>query len=160
MAVQHLGAGNPEKYIYNNIFYILDQRVIFRDDLTVSGSHYDGNVFHRNTIEGLPLFTNFGDGGRYDSLLEFRAMSGTDWEIHGLEMDPGFDLAAINDATFDSLGVWERYRPSQDQIFTLGASYDGLGWPETQGVDYRGAIPSSAEFTIFLPIVGLQQKTG
>ena len=134
--------GNPEKYVFNNVFYLLDERVIFRDDLVSLGSHYDGNVLYRNTIEELPLFTNFGDGGRYYSLLEFQTNSGTAWEARGLEIDPGFDPSAINDDTFDPATIWERYRPSDIQIFTPGAFYDGLDWPETQGVNYRGAVPA------------------
>jgi hypothetical protein len=145
--------GNPEKYVFNNIFYLLDDRVIFRDDLAAFGSHYDGNVFYRHTVADLPLFSDFGDGGRYDSLLDFQANSGIDWEIHGLEIDPGFDLSAINDPTFDPAVIWQRYRPGNEQIFTSGASYAGLDWPETQDVNYRGAIPPFIDFTMFLPFV-------
>jgi hypothetical protein len=133
--------GNPEKYVFNNIFYILDERVIFRDDLASSGSHYDGNVVYQRTDGELPLFTNFGDGERYDSLSEFRANSGTDWERSGLEVDPGFDLAAINDPSFNPALTWERYRPANALMFTPGAAYAGFDWPETGGVNYRGAIP-------------------
>ncbi len=154
--------GNPEKYTLNNIFYSFDERVIFRDDLASLGSHYDGNVIYRSSGENLPLFANFGDGERYDSLADFRANSGTDWESHGLELDPGFDLAAIQNPTFDPLTIWERYRPTHEQVFTAGASYCGLDWPGTQGVNYRGAIPLSpasvskdvlGSIVIFLPLV-------
>jgi hypothetical protein len=145
--------GNPEKYVFNNIFYMFDERVIFRNDLASFGSHYDGNVIYRNTAENLPLFFDFGDGGRYDSLLDFQTNSETDWEIHGLETDPGFDLSAINDPTFDPAVIWERYRPTNHQVFTSGAAYDGLDWPETQNVNYRGALPPSVRATIFLPLI-------
>jgi len=145
--------GNPEKYVFNNIFYILDERVVFRNDLTSFGSHYEGNVFYRNATEDLPLFTDFGDGGRYYSLVDFQANSGADWEIRGLEINPGFDLAAINDPDFDTAVIWNRYRPTNYQIFTSGASYQGLDWPETQGVNYRGALPPSTEFINFLPLI-------
>jgi hypothetical protein len=150
--------GNPEKYVFNNIFYIVDERVIFRDDLASLGSHYDGNVFYRNTIDSLPLFTHFGDGGRYYSLLDFRANSGTDWETHGLEIDSGFDPDALNDPTFDPAGIWERYRPTQHQIFTPGASYDGLDWPETQDVFYRGALPFPVSSRSFLPLLVFSER--
>ncbi len=143
--------GNLEKFVFNNIFYILDERVIYRNDLTSFGSHYDGNVFYLNTGENLPLFTDFGDGGRYYSLFDFQTNSGTDWEIHGLESDPGFDLATINDPVFNTAVIWERYRPTNHQIFTLGASYNGLNWPETQGVYYRGALPPFMKFRFFFP---------
>jgi hypothetical protein len=153
--------GNPQKYVFNNIFYIFGERVLFRDDLASFGSHYDGNVVYRTAGTSLPLFTNFGDGERYYSLLDFQANSGTDWERHGLELDPGFDQAAINDPTFDPAVIWERYRPTNHQVFTLGASYCGLDWPESQDVNYRGAIPpptSASEevsegITIFLPLI-------
>ncbi len=143
--------GNPNKYVLNNIFYVLDERVIFRNDLASTGSHYDGNVFYRGKAETLPLFLDFGDGGRYDSLQEFRADSGTDWERNGLEADPGFDLSALNDTSFDPAVIWERYRPTNPAIFAGWAPYDGQDWPETQGVTYRGAMPSSSERTLFLP---------
>jgi hypothetical protein len=154
--------GNPEKYVFNNIFYMFDERVIFRDDLVSLGSHYDGNVVYRNNAASLPLFSNFGDGGRYDSLLEFQTNSGANWERHGLELEPGFDLAALNDPGFDPAGIWERYRPSNKKMFTPGAAYCGLDWPETQGVYYRGAVPPLPLsvpddvleiFEIFLPLV-------
>ena len=133
--------GNHEKYVFNNIFYVLDERLIFRDDLVSLGSHYDGNVVYRENAEALPLFSSFGDGGRYYSLVDFQVNSGTDWEARGLEIDPGYDLSAASDLTFDPVTIWERYRPSNSQIFTPGASYDGLDWPGIQGVNYRGAIP-------------------
>jgi hypothetical protein len=73
--------------------------------------------------------------------------------MHGLEIDPSFDLAAINNPTFDPALIWERYRPTNNLIFTSGASYDGLEWPESQDVNYRGAIPPPIGFTLFLPLV-------
>lgn len=145
--------GNPEKYVLNNIFYTIDERVIFRNDRASAGSQYDGNVFYRGTAESLPLFIDFGDGGRYGSLQEFRAGSSTDWERRGLEVDPGFDLSTLDDAGLDPATIRARYRPTNPQIFTLGASYDGLSWPGVQGVNYRGAIPGSEGAMVFLPLV-------
>jgi hypothetical protein len=145
--------GNPEKYVFNNIFYTLDGRIIFSNDLASLGSHYDGNAIYRNSVGSLPLFFDFGDGGRYDSLFDFQTNSKTNWEIHGLEIDPGFDLTAISDPTFDPATIWARYRPTNQQIFTPGASYRGLGWPETQDANYRGAIAPPREFPVFLPLV-------
>jgi hypothetical protein len=132
--------GNPEKYVLNNIFYVLDERVILRDDDASLGSHYDGNVFYRGRPQDLPLFTSFGNGGRFESLAEFRAASGTDWEIHGLEVDPGFDREALADGAYDPQTIWERYRPTNPQVLTAGAPTEGLGWPGTEGVTYRGAV--------------------
>jgi len=134
-------AGNLEKFVYNNIFYVLDDRVVYRDDLEASGSHYDGNVIYRNAPGEFPLFYHFGDGGDYDSLADFRKNSGTQWEIRGLEIDPGFDLSVIDDSNFDPATLWERYRPTNNQVFTPGAPYLGLDWPGTEGINYRGAIP-------------------
>lgn len=159
--------GNHRKLVLNNIFYVMDERVIFRDDHVSDGSRYDGNVFYQGKSGTLPLFLNFGDGGEYDSLAEFQANSGTDWERNGLEIDPGFDLSALNDPSFDPAQVWERYRPSAPEIFTVGAPYDEVNWPGAQGVDYRGALPGppaahqspppehSQPFEQFLPVMQL-----
>lgn len=134
-------SGSGQKYVLNNIFYIMDERIIFRDDLQSFGSYYDGNVIYRNAVDSLPLFYNFGDGGRYDSMAEFQLDSGTNWERNGLEVDPGFDITAINDPTFDPVTIWERYRPTNDEVFTIGATFPGGGWPGTEGITYRGALP-------------------
>lgn len=150
--------GNPEKYVVNNIFYMFDDRVIFRDDLVSSGSHYDGNVFYRRSGGRLPLFANFGDENRYDSLHEFRANSGTDWERNGLEVDPDFALCALSDPAFDTAALWARYRPNNRQLFTVGASYAGLEWPGTAEVDYRGALPAiRRSATVFLPLTATHE---
>lgn len=145
--------GNPEKYVLNNIFYVIDERVIFRNDQASEGSHYDGNVFFRGRAESLPLFYNFGNGKRYESLQEFQATSGTDWEVHGMEVDPGFDLAALNDPTFDPATIWEHYRPTNSALARLSSPYTGKEWPETQGITYPGALPGSTSRTTFLPYI-------
>jgi hypothetical protein len=151
--------GSTQKYVYNNIFYVLDDRVIYRDDLAAAGSHYDGNVIYRRAPGRTPLFINFGNGRDYASLADFRKQSGTDWEDNGLELDPGFPRSAIDDPTFDADTIWERYRPHNAAVFTAGASYRGLTWPETEGVNYRGAIPPTylqvAIFTIQWPTIPL-----
>ncbi len=149
--------GNSEKYVYNNIFYVIDDRIVYRDDLASAGSHYDGNVIYRKAPGSFPLFLNFGDGRDYDSLADFRGNSGVDWEANGLEIDPGFNISVIDDPTFDPATIWERYRPAGCLIFTAGASYSGLNWPGTEGANYRGAIaPASLQPCpprIFLPII-------
>jgi hypothetical protein len=136
-------AGNPEKYVYNNIFYILDGRVVFRDDLVADGSHYDGNVIYRPNPTDLPLFYHFGDGKDYRSLAEFQRGAAVGWERAGLEIDPGVRLRTVPEAHQEPQGMWEAYRPSDSRIFTAGASYAGLDWPGTEGVAYRGALPPS-----------------
>ena len=143
--------GNSEKYVYNNIFYMIDDRAVYRDDWASSGSHYDGTVMYKNAPEGLYTFIHFGDGNNYHSLADFRANSGTDWEINGLEIDPGFSVSVIEDPTFDPTTIWERYRPINSQVFTPGASYSELNWPGTEGVNYRGAI-TFGPWQTFLPI--------
>ena len=145
--------GNPNKYVLNNIFYVVDERVIFRNELMTDGSHFDGNVFYRGKPATLPLFLDFGDGSRYYSLQEFWVRSGTDWESHGLEVDPGFDPSGLDETSFDPEMIWERYRPTNPAIFTMGVAYDGLDWPMTQGVNYRGAIPDSEGVPTFLPLI-------
>src|SRR5574341_305076 len=133
--------GNREKYVYNNIFYVIDDRIIYSDELASSGAHYDGNLIFRKAPGNLPLFKNFGDGRDYLTLDEFRKYSGTDWEVHGLEVDPGFSVSVIDDPDFDAATMWERYRPTNSQVSSGIASYSGLNWPGTEGVSYRGAIP-------------------
>lgn len=135
--------GNDELYKMNNIFYSYDHRIIYRDDEESSGSTYDGNVLYRVTAEEpdrFYMFYDFGDGGRYETLEEFRAESGTEWEKNGLEVDPGFDISAMQSREYDPDNMWERYIPSNPDVLTAGASYEGYNWPGTDGVDYRGAI--------------------
>ncbi len=132
--------GNPEKYVFNNVFLVLDDRIIFRGDSAVDGAHYDGNVFYRYAPTTYPLFYDFGDGNNYDSLSEFQNNSGTDWELNGLETDPELDTFAINNETYDSVYIWERYRPRNPLIYSLGISYSGYNWPGTSNIYYRGAL--------------------
>ena len=136
----HAIAGNPEKYVENNIFLMLDDRTIFRGDHASTGAHYDGDVFHRLASGPKPLFRDFGDGGDYDTLAQFRSQSGTDWEMTGLEEDPELDMTAITGAVYDAPTMWQRYTPANLHMFTQGASYQGLGWPETGHDFYRGAV--------------------
>ena len=134
--------GNSQKYVYNNIFFVRDKRRIFTNDLFSDGSHYDGNVFYQDDMDtDYPAFYNFGDGGSYRYLADFRAANpDSDWEVHGLQTDPCFDFAQIDNPVYDA-NIWERYRPDDSQVFTPGASYTGLNWPDIQNVWYRGAIP-------------------
>jgi len=146
--------GNSNKYVYNNIFVVLHDdlnesphpfpdRTVFSDDQVSYGSNYDGNVVWRESSIGLPLFSNFGDGGSYNSLEEFRNNSGTNWEIHGIEINPGFNISLIDSTAFDPETIRNRYIPTNNQVFTDGVSYSGFNWPGTDGVDYRGAIPAN-----------------
>ena len=151
--------GNPRKYVYNNIFFAIDDRIIFADDRVALGSHYDGNVVWQRGSDGNPLFENFGDGGTYASLAEFTAKSSTDWESHGLEVDPGFSVAAIDSLSYDPAYMWGIYRPTNSQMFTVGVPYCGLDWPGIEDVNYRGAIPPTSPSSplyplkIFMPLI-------
>jgi hypothetical protein len=136
----HAITGNPQKYLYNNIFLVLDDRTVFSGDHASSGTHYDGDVFYRLTTGPQLMFRDFGDGGDYSSLAAFRAGAGTNWESNGLELDPQLDMSAITDATYDAETIWQRYAPANLQMYTRGATYTGLAWPESKHNFYRGAL--------------------
>lgn len=144
--------GNDNLYVYNNIFFVKDDRIIFRYHQASSGAHYDGDIVYRlNPAEPnrFTLFYDFGNGNNYETLAEFRTNSGTNWEQSGLEMDPGFNLSAIDNPNYEPGTMRSRYVPADSQVFTPGASYVGLNWPETQSITYRGAIPP--EFPPYQP---------
>ncbi len=133
-------AGNASKYVMNNIFLIIDGRIVFRGDHAVDSASYDGDVLYRLAPSSYPFFYDFGDGNNYDSLAQFQANSGTDWEMNGLEIDPLLDTFAIFNTAFDSATIRERYRPRRGVVYTLGASYSNHNWPGTDSVNYRGAL--------------------
>jgi hypothetical protein len=134
--------GSTEKYVCNNIFYSKDSRTIFKGESVTEGSHLDGNVMYQVGTSN-KLLVDYGDGASdYLHLADYRtANPSSPWEVHGLEADPQFDFEAIDDPNFDPNTIWERYRPANPQMYTQGASYTGLDWPDTQYVNYRGAIP-------------------
>jgi hypothetical protein len=135
--------GNDSLYVYNNIIFVKDDRIIFRNHYASSGAHYDGDIVFRldpQEPQRFTLFYDFGDGNNYITLGEFRANSGTNWEQNGLELDPGFDLSAIENPNYEPEMMWNRYIPTNPQVLTPGVSYDGVTWPGTQDVNYRGAI--------------------
>ncbi len=132
--------GNSEKYVYNNIFFSRDSRKILSNDQISSGSHYDGDILYQTGTDQF-LLDNFGNGGYYLHLANFRAANPTsDWEVNGLEINPQFDFTKIDNPVYDA-NIWERYRPANSQVFTQGHSYASLNWPATEYVKYRGAIP-------------------
>ncbi len=138
-------APSRHKLVYNNIWYTLDARIIFRDDSIESGAQYDGDVFWRESASPTTrykLLYQFGNGRSYRSLTAFRS-AGLNWERRGLQVDPGFDPTLLNDPTFDASTIWSRYEPTNPEVFTLGASYASLGWPGTSQTTYRGALPSA-----------------
>jgi hypothetical protein len=66
-------------------------------------------------------------------------------EPEGLEVDPGFDLEAIEEQNDQVLTLRELYRPKSWQLSTPGVSYADLDWPATQDITYRGAVPPNPE---------------
>jgi hypothetical protein len=137
--------GNVGLFVYNNIFFVKDDRIIFSDHQESSGAHYDGNVVFRlnpEEPERFTLFYNFGNGENYTSLDDFRANSGTAWEQKGLETDPQFDLTAVENPVYIRGQMRKRYTPDNPAIFTEGVSYSGLNWPGTLNINYRGALGS------------------
>ncbi len=132
--------GNPEKYVLNNIFLVLDDRIVFRGDTAVNGALYDGNIMYRYAPTTYPLLYDFGDENNYNSLVDFQTNSGTNWEISGLEINPLLDTLSINSRGFDSLYIWERYRPRNSEVYSTGATYDNYNWPGTENNYFRGAL--------------------
>lgn len=143
--------GNSELYVYNNIFLILDDRIAFRNHQASEGAHYDGNVmyrmldstYHEPNTNRYPLYYEFGNGSNYSTLEDFRANSGTNWEISGMEVDPLLDVVSIVNDGFEGDKTWKRYFPMADTVFTEGASYADLNWPGVEGINYRGAMGDS-----------------
>lgn len=132
--------GSIHKQVRNNIFFALDDRICCSSELASEGTEYNGNIYWRNGAGFMPMFFQWGSSGVFYSLSDFRSQSGTDWETAGLEIDPGFDVAAIDEGTFDPLTMMGRYRPSANEVYTPGVSYDDVSWPYTSDIDYRGAI--------------------
>ena len=133
-------ASNSEKYVMNNIFLILDDRIVFRGDHQDGGAFYDGDVIYRLKPGSYPLFYDFGDGNNYNTLEEFINNSGTNWEQNGMEINPRLDTAAILYAGYEKSTIRERYRPRNPLCYTTGASYDSYNWPGTSNIWYRGAL--------------------
>ncbi|OGM12066.1 hypothetical protein A2Z22_03150 [Candidatus Woesebacteria bacterium RBG_16_34_12] len=133
--------GNSDKYFYNNILYALDNQSLLGDDQESLGSHYDGDIFWQK-IAGT-MFYNFANSGNYISLVTLRT-SGSLWEANGLQLDPGFNEQELLNPTFDKLTIWNRYLPTNNQVFTQGVAYTGLNWPGIEDVNYRGAVPSQS----------------
>ncbi len=132
--------GSIQKQVRNNIFFALDDRICCASELASEGTEYNGNVYWRNAPAILPMFVGWGSVGAFHSLAEFRDQSGTSWETAGLEIDPGFDVADIDEGIFEPLEMLGRYRPSENLIYTEGVSYDDVDWPCTDDVNYRGAV--------------------
>jgi hypothetical protein len=131
---------NSQKYVYNNIFRAVNDVILLEDDLQSAGSHYNGDIFWQPAPGTQYMFESFAVSGNYYHLATLRA-AGATWEANGLETDPGFDMNAIAAHNYEPNQIWELYRPTNPNVFTEGASYAGLTWPGTTGVDYRGAIP-------------------
>jgi hypothetical protein len=161
-----LSINNPDLRFFNNLFYmigdgpVIPQTAVFHQPS--SGMIFDGNLYWK-TGAG-PLLRDFGADGSYASLAEFVSDPATaPWErMNALEIDPGFDDEAIQAETYDVATMWSLYCPINPQVFTPGVSYNGLGWPGSEGVTYRGALPPPGPgspsppdltFEIFLPLI-------
>jgi len=83
---------NPEKYVYNNLFYSMDDCGIFSS----IGANYEGNVYWQVSADD--------------------SYSGQD------KIDPGFDDNLIDDSNFDSSTIWDRYMPTNPLVFTQGVT--------------------------------------
>jgi hypothetical protein len=133
---------NSHYYAVNNIFYAVDDRLIYRGHSIASGATYDGNIIWRGA-SGTPLFMSFGDGGNYATLAAFQARQ-TSWEAHAQQVDPGYDLAEIGNPDYSYPAVLTRYYPRNPAVGTAGFSYRDVNWPETAGANYAGAFPPPA----------------
>jgi hypothetical protein len=134
---------NPDTYFYNNLFYNIGRGPILMGPSEYrpsTGIHWDGNIYWRTDNEAL-LFHGFG-GGRYLTLEAFVADPRTEpWErTNALQIDPGFNIEAIQDQDYNLRTLLRLYRPGNPHVFTPGISYRGLDWPGTEGVSYRGAV--------------------
>lgn len=120
--------------MYNNLILMIGSRPFERL------RHSAGNLFWR-TSGGLSGFA----------------------EPHGLEVNPGFDLALI-DAPTTEFGAAAPFTPSNPLALSPGQPYDGLAWPGTSGVSYRGAVSGSVCFLPFtrvrMPIAEVRVAAG
>ena len=101
----------PNHTMYNNLVVQIGDKNFER--LSQSA----GNIFWR-TEDGLSGFS----------------------EPEGLEVDPGLDMEAIEQETYDLATMRDRYRPTNPQVFTAGMSYTDLDWPGSHMNTYRGAV--------------------
>ncbi|MDY6950542.1 MAG: right-handed parallel beta-helix repeat-containing protein [Thermodesulfobacteriota bacterium] len=106
-----LAAMPPDAYVYNNLFYAPDHTCVF----DAIQEHYRGNAYWQVEADA--------------------TYSGQD------KIDPGFNVNLIDDPNFAEGTMWDRYSPANGELVTPGVPYDGLPWPGTDGVTYRGAIP-------------------
>ncbi len=136
---------SPNKKVYNNIFYALDDRVLLLGDQVSSGAAYDGDVLWRanaSLTTRYSLTYDFGDAQNYGTLAAFRTAR-LGWEALGLQVDPGFSAAALEAATFDPsdpAALWSLYTPSNPRVLSPGFNLSRLGWPGASSIDYRGAV--------------------
>jgi len=129
------------------ILNALDKRTVFGREIISNFSHFNGNIFRQADPENEPIFKGFGDNNRYFCLKDLRNNSGTDWEIDGLQIDPGRDVDLIDSEGCDSSAVWEIYRPDNKSVFTSGSDYSGLNWPCVEEINYCGALPEKGFFS-------------
>jgi Fibronectin type III domain len=133
---------SPSLYVYNNLWYAIDNVSALSKHLESSGAHYDGDAFWQPAPNGQHLLYDFGvsSSSSFDSVASYVSTPGTTWLKHSIQTDPGLSLNAIDSDSIDPTTAWAIYQPTADQIFTVGLDTTGLGWPEGDGITYRGAV--------------------
>lgn len=145
---------SPDLYVYNNIWYAINNVSALSNHQESSGAHYDGDAFWQANPSGQPLFYNFGTGSNFSSLSVYTGTAGTTWLKAGIQTDPGFSVTAIDSNNHDPATVWNIYKPTNPAIFTTGVDTTGLGWSEGDGITYRGAVgPTSSSSPAPTPIL-------
>jgi hypothetical protein len=133
----------PALYVYNNLWYAINDLPALSKHVEASGAHYEGDVFYQPAAAGMPLFQDFGTSAidDYTDLASYLAVPGTTWERNALQVDPGLSLSAIDADPYSTQNAaWAVYQPTNQSLWGLGVPYASLGWPGTSGVDYRGAL--------------------
>ncbi|KKR80712.1 MAG: hypothetical protein UU26_C0011G0003 [Candidatus Daviesbacteria bacterium GW2011_GWC1_40_9] len=131
---------STDLYVYNNLWYAINNVSALSNHQESSGAHYDGEAFWQSNPSGQSLLLNFGNGSSFTSLSSYTSTIGTTWLKSGIQTDPGFSLSAIDSNNYDPATVWSIYQPTNPAFFTTEVDTTGLGWPEADGITYRGAV--------------------
>lgn len=142
-----------EVYVYNNLFYSIDDRTLLAGVKKTTGAHYDGNAYRRASADRAPLFANFSDGGTYSTLQDFlRKQAKSDqlprWETNAIEIvedarggtKPMFDETAIRAPSYEAAQLWDLYRPRHHAEMFITSVRPPEEWPAASSAGYRGAV--------------------
>ena len=132
--------GNPQKIFINNIVYVKGDRCIYAGEDGADGGLYDGNILFREPGGHTPLFYRFYTRQIHTTFDSFRTSAENIWEQNGLYCNPLFSKPVFCTLPSDFTAVWISYLPRCRDVFTPGASYEGLNLPHTKNVSYRGAV--------------------